>query len=523
MIFRTCTLTLAAALLAAPLALLAQTPEAAPIYRVRVTSRTAKAVNYRQGSTRIDFKGTMYLPLAKGEAKVENKDGRVALEVKLEKMEPAVKFGQPYMTYVLWAITPEGKASNLGPISVQNGRAALNVTTNLSSFALIVTAEPYYAVTTPSEYVVVENEVRQDTRGKVAMVDAKYELFQRGYWEEGNYPPLAMDNPKAPFEYYEAENALRISRKAGAEKYAAESLQKALIQMKWANDYLSRKGNNTKPIQMVAREATQFAEDARVLTLRRIEDERLENERQAAAKKAADAKAAAEASELQRQQAELQSQKDAAARREADMQRLVAEKQKAEAERQRMAAELESAKAAAATAEAERLRQAAQKGEQEAAEAARRAEAEKHSLRASLLARFNQILETRDTDRGLVVNMGDVLFDVGKFTLRPAAREVLAKFSGILLAYPTLNVAIEGHTDSTGGDELNQRLSEQRAESVKTYLIEQSIPPANISAAGFGKGMPISDNATAAGRQKNRRVELIVSGEVIGTKISPSR
>lgn len=487
--------------------------EPAPIYRVRVTSRTAKAVNYRQGSTRIDFKGTAYMPFAKGDARVENRNDRVALDVKLEKMEPATKFGAPFMTFVLWAITPEGNARNLGPLVLNRDKADLKVTTNFQSFALIVTAEPYYAVTVPSEYVVAENVVRSDTRGKVDLVDAKYELFQRGYWEEGHFQPLSQTNPKAPFEYYEAQNALRIARKAGAEKYAPESLQKALTQIKWADDYLSRSQDNTRPIQMVSREATQFAEDARVLAIKRIEDERLQNERAAAAKKAADAQAAQEA-------AELKQKREEEARRVAELERLRAEKEKAEAERQRMAAQLDAAKAAAATAEADRLRAEALKREQEAQEAARRAEAEKQALRASLLQRFNQILETRDSERGLVVNMGDVLFDVGKFTLRPAAREVLAKFSGILLAYPSLRVAIEGHTDSTGSDELNQRLSEHRAESVKTYLIQQSIPDANITAMGFGKAAPIADNNTAAGRQKNRRVEMIVSGEVIGTRIT---
>lgn len=494
--------------------------EGAPIYRVRVTSRTAKAVNYRQGNTRIDFKGTAYMPFAKGEARIQNRDGRVALDVRLEKLEPASKFGPPFMTYVLWAITPEGNARNLGPISLDRDRARLQVTTNFQSFAMIVTAEPYYAVTVPSEMVVLENEVRQDTRGKVDLVDARYELFQRGYWEEGKFEPLAMDDPKTPFEYWEAQNAMRIARWAQADKYAPESYQKAEAQIKQADVYRGRRGNNTQPIQMVSREATQFAEDARVVSLKRIEEERLANERAAAAKREADAKAARAAAEQRQREEE-------AARKQAEVDRLLAEKQKAEAERQRMAAELESARSAAAKAEADRARADAQAREQQASEAARRAEEaarqaleEKQALRASLLARFNQILTTRDTDRGLVVTMADVLFDVGKFDLRAEARERLARFSGVVLAYPTLRITVEGHTDSTGSDELNQRLSEQRADAVRNYLISQGLPRDMISSQGFGKNMPIADNATAAGRQQNRRVELIVSGEVIGTALT---
>lgn len=498
----------------------AQSGDSAPIYRIRVTSRTAKAVNYRQGNTRIDFKGTAYMPFAKGEARVQNRDGRVALDVRLEKMDPAAKFGPPFMTYVLWAITPEGNARNLGPITLDRDRARLQVTTNFQSFALIVTAEPYYAVTVPSEVVVLENEVRPDTRGKVDLVDARYELFQRGYWEEGKFAPLAMDDPKMPFEYYEAQNAMRIARWAQADKYAPESFQKAEAQVQQTDVYRGRKGNNTRPIQMVSREATQFAEDARVVALKRIEEERLANERAEAARREAEAKAARAAAEQRQREEE-------AARKQAELDRLMAEKQKAEAERQRMAAELESARAAAAKAEADRARAEALERERQAAEAARQAEeaarqalAEKQALRAALLNRFNQILETRDTERGLVVSMADVLFDVGKFNLRQEAREKLARFSGIVLAYPSLRITVEGHTDSTGSDELNQRLSEQRANEVRNYLISQGLARELITAEGFGKTMPIADNSTAAGRQQNRRVELIVSGEVIGTQLS---
>jgi outer membrane protein OmpA-like peptidoglycan-associated protein len=515
---------LAAAITAPAVPALPQAPaqggEGAPIYRVRVTSRTAKAVNYRQGNTKIDFKGTAYMPFAKGEARIQNRDGRVALDVRLEKMEPASTLGPPFMTYVLWAITPEGSARNLGPLTLDRDRTRLEVTTNFQSFAMIVTAEPYYAVTVPSEMVVLENEVRQDTRGKVDLVDARYELFQRGYWEEGKFPPLAMDDPKTPFEYYEAQNAMRIARWAQADKYAPESYQKAEAQVKQADVYRGRKGNNTKPIQMVSREATQFAEDARVVALKRIEEERLANERAAAAKREADAKAARAAAEQRQREEE-------AARKQADLNRLQAEKAKAEADRQRMSAELESARSAAAQAEADRARAEALARERQASDAARRAEEaarqaleEKQALRASLLARFNQILETRDTERGLVVNMADVLFDVGKFDLRQEAREKLARFSGVVLAYPSLRIAVEGHTDSTGSDELNQRLSERRAESVRNYLVSQGLDAATLTSAGFGKTMPIADNSTRDGRQQNRRVELIVSGEVIGTALT---
>jgi outer membrane protein OmpA-like peptidoglycan-associated protein len=495
---------LAGAVLAVP----AMGQSGTPIYRMTVTSKTAKAINYRQGSTKIAFKGTAYMPLAMGEAKVENKGtGSISLEVKLQKMESTAKFGPPYMTYVLWAVSPEGRPRNLGPVRLNRDKAELKVTTNLVNFALIVTAEPYFAVTVPSEIVVLENEPDRDTKGKVELVDAKYELFQRGYWEEGKFEAIPTGTPaKAPYELFEARNALRIAKWQQADKYAQESFAKAEASLKQAEEYSSRKKIEFKPAQMIAREATQNAEDARLIAIKRIEEERLDNERKAAAQREADAKAAREAAERQRQEAEKQRQAEEAARLRAQQEAARQAEAKVAADAARRQAELEAQKAAQARAEADRLRM--------------QAEEEKKALRASLLQRFNQILETTDTERGLVVNMADVLFDTGKFNLRAEAREKLAKFSGIMLNYPTLNVAVEGHTDSTGSDELNQKLSERRAEEVAAYLAKDGgLPAANITSAGFGKTRPVDDNSTAKGRQRNRRVELIISGEVIGTKI----
>jgi outer membrane protein OmpA-like peptidoglycan-associated protein len=144
-------------------------------------------------------------------------------------------------------------------------------------------------------------------------------------------------------------------------------------------------------------------------------------------------------------------------------------------------------------------------------------------LRQQLLQQFNLILETRDTARGLIVNMSDVLFDFNKYTLRPAAREKLAKISGIILSHPGLRLEVDGYTDSVGGDAYNQKLSEQRADSVRDYLTGQGLPGEGLTAMGFGKDNPVAPNDTAAGRQKNRRVELVVSGDIIGTPIGPSK
>lgn len=509
-------------------------------FRVDVVAKTAKAINYRHrsGATKIDFKGTANLPAAKGEAKVESKQGYIEIEVEYRNLQPANIHGAEYLTYVLWAVTPEGRASNLGEILLNGSSAKLNVTTELQAFGLIVTAEPYFAVTQPSDVVAMENVVRQDTVGKVDEIDAKFELLQRGQYAAIAGPPPVIDS-KVPLELYEARNALHIARATGAEKYAPETLKKSADLLAQAEGYQSRKAGR-KPVSMIAREAVQTAEDARVLTMKRREDERLEYERKASADREAAARAQAE------QQA-LQARESAERARLETERRTLAEKARAEAEADRAAAEKAKREAEAAsavlrklTAEANLAREAAEraKAEAEAARAAAMAEVElarqsvaianrmrlrvedeKIALRKQLLDQFNLILETRDSARGLIVNMADVLFDFGKYSLRPETREKLAKISGIVLAHPGLRLDVEGHTDSVGSEELNQKLSENRANAVRDYLIEQGINSDSVTARGFGKSQPAVPNDSALNRQKNRRVEMVISGEIIGTQL----
>lgn len=500
-----------------------------PIYRVTVTSRTAKAINYRHrsGATKIDFKGTTLMPQAHGEAKVESKSGYIEIEVEFRKLQPAQRFGPEYLTYVMWAVTPEGRAINLGEILLDSGGSGkLNVTSELQSFGLLITAEPYFAVTEPSDVVVLENDVRPDTRGKIEVVDAKFELLKRGAYtyhaDQSALRGMAGDS-KTPLYLWEARNAVQIARWAGADKYASDTFQKAENSLRQSEDYLKRK--QTKPTSMVAREAVQTAEDARILTVRRIEEERLANERAAAAQREADERARAEEARRQRELAEQQAKDEAerraaaeAARKTAEAERLAANQAKAEADAARAAAE--KAKAEALVQQQALAAQAAQaKLAADTAEKARAAaEAEKQALRDQLRQQLNSVLETRESARGLIVNMSDVLFDFGKYTLRSEAREKLARVSGILLTQPSLRVEVEGHTDSIGSEEFNQKLSEQRAATVRDYLVSNGLPIDKVTARGFGKTRPVASNDTNDGRQKNRRVELIVSGEAIGTQ-----
>ncbi|HSS96949.1 MAG TPA: OmpA family protein [Terriglobales bacterium] len=491
-----------------------------PVFRVKVVTRSTKAVNYRHrgGSTKVDFVGTQLMPEAKGSAKVNSKEGRLQINAEFSRMGPASKYGAQYLTFVLWAITPEGRSVNLGEVLSDDGSTKIEVTTDLQAFGMIVTAEPYFAVVRPSNVVVLENVIRQETKGFETPIDARFDMLEGDQYVVdvgATQLPSANSAPNTPVDLLEARNAVAIAKAAGADQYAGDSLKKAQDMLDRAEDYLKRKQGRT-PIGTAARGATQMAEDARVITLQKKHQEKVEAERRriedARMKAEADAKAAAEAEA----KAKAQSEEDARRRAQAEADRMAAEKAQAEAQRLQAEADAQRATADAARAQAQLEQQKAQAEADRQRLAAEDAIKQKEEMRARLLKQLNQVLETRDTPRGLVVNMPDVLFDSGQYTLKPAARERLARISGIVLAYPELKLEVEGHTDSIGGDEFNQRLSEKRANSVRDYLVDSGISMETIIARGFGKTQPVADNATSEGRKLNRRVEMIVSGDVIG-------
>ncbi|WP_334266309.1 OmpA family protein [Edaphobacter sp. HDX4] len=459
------------------------------LYRVKVVQRDLDAVNYlhRSGSTRIAFKGTPLLPMAKGEAKVTSERGGITIDARFEGLTPANGFGREYLTYVLWAITPDGRPNNLGEILPAGTKNNITVTTALQSFGLVVTAEPYFSVTQPSDLVVLENQIIQDkTNGVLEKVNAHYMLLPRGtYAETGGansvIDPITRDE-HMPLELYEANNALRIAQQAGADKYAKDIYGEAMLDLKNATDILSGKKRDTKMGITYARQAVQRAEDARLVTLRRQAAERQHN------------------AEMAQQQAQLQAQQSAL-----DAERARAAQAQADAERAR--AEAAAAQAQAQAAQAQAQANMAQKNADTAKEA-----------RERLLAQLNSVLATSETARGLIVNMSDVLFDTGKYTLKPATQISLAKVAGILQAYPGLKLQVEGYTDSTGSPEFNQKLSENRAGAVRDFLVTQGVSANNIVATGYGMAKPVADNNTAKGRALNRRVQLVVSGEAIGVQ-----
>jgi outer membrane protein OmpA-like peptidoglycan-associated protein len=450
-------------------------------------SRGVQAVNYNANtSSKIEFKGTALMPSAQGEAKVENKKGIITITADFEKLGSATQFGPEFLTFVLWAITPEGLPNNLGELPVKGDKSKLVATTRLPSFGMIVTAEPYFAVAYPSEEVVLEGLPGSDAKGAVTPVQTK--LLKRSSYEEAKLEPMTID-PKTPLVVYEARNALRIAKAQQADKYAPDAWAKAQASSARMEDYIARKQKN--PILTVARDTVQQAEDARTIAIRKAADEEAAALKQAQDQKMAEQKA-------QQQAAELAAANDAAARAKAESQPQQAEMERQKAEAAKKQADLEA---------------------QKSAEAAAKAEREQQELRAQLLAQLNAVLQTKDTPRGLVVTMADILFATGKYDLAPAARERLAKLSGILLAHPGLKLTIEGYTDSTGSEDFNLKLSGQRADAVRDYLIQEGLNGENISSKGLGMANPVADNKTADGRKQNRRVEIIVSGEAIGTKI----
>ncbi len=558
-----------------------------PIFVVHTTTRTVQAVNYQHhgGSTKINFAGTAMMPSANGVAEVKSQRGSIAIEAEFGELQKPTAFGTEYLTYVLWAISPEGRPINLGEVLVGgNHRSKLKVTTNLQAFAMVVTAEPYYAVRQPSDVVVLENVVRSDTRGTTEAVNAKYELMGRGGYIPTGYKfdPVVLD-ARLPLEFMEARNALRIAESEGAERFANESYQHAVKLMDTANAYAIDRHSSKKDLIATSRETVQTAEDARAIAVKNLEeairkgeirnsasalaqsqsetDEATRQRNQAQSDnalaqsdndraQAANARAQADnaLAQTQRSQAEAdnataqsnsalaqsdrnRAQADAAASQaglaaaqadaatsQAGMAAAQANSTRAQADTARAQADMAANQAAsaaqinAANAEANQSRAAEQRAQQNEHQAV----SDKAALRAQLEERLNQILQTRDSARGLIINMSDVLFDSGKFSLNPGAREKLAKVAGILMSYPSLNTQVGGYTDNVGSDDMNQTLSQNRAGSVRDYLVKQGVAAGSVSATGFGNSSPVASNDNSGGRQSNRRVELVVSGEAIG-------
>ncbi len=472
----------------------AQGPNGVYIYHVHVVERQLDAVNYlnRSGSTHVGFTGTNLMPGAHGEAKVNSLTGKTDIDAHFDHLTPANGFGPEYLTYVLWAISADGRPQNLGELELSGGKASLEVTSGFQAFGMIVTAEPYYAVSQPSDVIVLQNVFTDKTNGILQQVNIHYQLLPKGlYANTAGAKSIShpiTDREHTPLALYEAYNAQRIAQSVGADKYAPDIMKEVATDIQNAQDIQSSKHRDVKMEFTYARSAVQRSEDARIVTLRKQAQERQQE--------AQDAKVAAQQQAQQSQLQAVQSQADADAAAAAQ----------ARAEAAKARADADAANARAQAAEAQHQAQASQ---QDAA-----------ATREKLRAQLNSVLATSESARGLIVNMSDVLFDTAKFTLKPNTQVSLAKVATILQLYPDLKVQVEGYTDSIGSDAYNQTLSENRANAVHDFLVQNGVPAANVTAAGYGKADPVADNSTAAGRAQNRRVNLVVSGQAIGVQTS---
>jgi outer membrane protein OmpA-like peptidoglycan-associated protein len=469
-------------------AALAQQTGPAPIYHVTVVERTVKAINYqyRSGPTPIDFRGTILLPKGKGQALVESKQGHTEIDAHFEKLTEPTRFGREYLTYVLWALTPEGRPINLGEVVASHSdKAHLRVTTGLQAFALIVTAEPYAEVRQPSDVVVFENAVRPDTVGKIEEVNARYELLPRGAyaWQEPDQsqykppdtPKVSMSKYEELLEVYQAQNALGIAESARASQYAPNTYAKAQQLLADARQLQASKADSARVIE-TAREAAQTAEDARLIATRRAQEQQvLSAQAQIAAAQQAQAASAAQA-------AQAQADAERAARERAEAQ-IQAAQQPAQA---RVVIETPSTHPQQETAA--------------------------HSaLRMRLLEQLNGPLATRDTPRGLVATVPNSAFNGG--ALNPDERTRVARIAAILVANPGLRVEVEGNSDT----EQAAPLSWKRAEAVRLALVSAGVSPNAVTSRGLGNTRPLASNATPAGRDANDRVEIVISGDPIGS------
>jgi outer membrane protein OmpA-like peptidoglycan-associated protein len=450
-------------------------------------------------------------------------------------MKPAQSFGPEYLTYVLWAITPEGRPENLGEVVLKDKNdkdSDLHVSSNLQSFGMIVTAEPYFGVTRPSDLVVMENQIGPNLKADIRPIDARFAAVDKteyGVNVQRADLPASSAEKDVPLELLEARNALVIAKAADAKQYAESSWTKAESALTDAeNAYRRDKGSSE--VGTAARLAVQTAEDARLMAIRKKQEEKVAQERaeaqqrqQETQQRADEARMRADQESQRAQQAQLDAQRQEEQRKQAELDKQSADRARQDAElaAQRAADERRQAEDAKqqALAQQQQLAQQAQQAQlqaQQADQARQEAERQVQETRQRLQTQLNSVLQTRESARGLIVNMNDVLFDTGKATLKPGARVKLAKVAGIVMAYPDLKLQVEGFTDSTGSEDFNQQLSERRANTVRDFLSSQGVPAATITSQGFGESEPIATNDSAAGRQLNRRVELVVSGQAIG-------
>jgi outer membrane protein OmpA-like peptidoglycan-associated protein len=452
------------------------------------------ALSFREGrSTDVDIVGLSPRPGRIGEADIKRNEGRTRIKLRIdESLRHPQSLGSLYTTYVLWAVAPEGRTENLAELPPTQ-HFDVEATTSFDTFGLIITAEPYAAVSRPGARLVAEGAPRTDTRAQVETATIEY----------APSPERLAGRPdradfKTPLLVLGAHRAVEMAKAAGASEHADTELREAEVKLTALDQLSHGKKKLSKDAETLARDVMRLAEHARIVTADRQEQARRAEERTAA--RTAIRRAETDAD---RAEAKAAVERENAAQAREDAERADREAAKARASMRDAQDETEHARAdeVSARTEADRARAEAREAQQDKAE-----------MQAQLYRSLSAILETRREARGLIVNLSDVLFDFDRASLKPGAREKLSRLSGILLAYPgRYDIEVEGHTDSIGSHEYNLRLSEDRARSVSSYLRDAGIPAARITrVTGFAETRPVASNDNTAGRQMNRRVELII-------------
>lgn len=456
---------------------------------------------WSEGTIKLAMKGTDLARNASGEVRVRSRTNFNELDLRVKGLPTPQSLGPEFLTYVVWAISPAGIGSNLGELALERGEGRLRAQTDLQSFGLIVTAEPYFATSMPSDSAVLQNAPSPDEKRTPAQSPVAGRFMPRGQYrvgaEAGEVKPFSFE-PGVPLDVYQARNALQIAKRTRMDQFVNTAYGQAEDLLKRADELYF--GGDARASTAAAREAVQVVGDGVRISLERQEALRNDLLQRAADDRVRRATSTAEDASRRMEEALRMQQSAQEAARAAELQR-----QKAEDE-MRLAVE-------------ERRR--AQQEAIQAREVAQKLVQEQHQLRDLLIQRLNQVLETEDTDRGLVVKLSDILFDPGRFTLKPETRVLLARIAGILSWAPGIQVQVEGHTDNTGDATRNQALSEQRAAAVANFLVEQGMPASNLSSVGYGESRPLEPNSTRTGRERNRRVDLVLSGEMIGASIAP--
>jgi outer membrane protein OmpA-like peptidoglycan-associated protein len=485
--------------------------------------RTTLAVRYIENKkTTVNLTGTSLAPRVLGRTDVEYKKNDARIKLKVESLDSPQTFGAFYTTFVVWAVTPEGQAENL--MELPSGYSAeVQTQSAAQTFGIIISAEPHSAVKMPSQKVVAETTLPKNAQTGVQTTQAEYRADKGRLYETAEDSILKADY-STPRLVLGARRSMDIARRAGAREFANDELRQAETKMQTLEQLWPRNLKDETKFSGMARDVMRLSQVARTLAVEREEQARIEDERQARLRALEEARQQAERAKAEAERTRLEAEK---ARAEAERAKALADAAKLEADKSARTAEEERTRRQQAAREAEAARQreeteraSAEKAREEAArleiEKARQqmeeVKRERDAALQKLYVSLSEILDTKRETRGFIVNLGDVLFDTGRATLKPGAKEKLSKLAGILLAYPgALLLEIEGHTDSVGSDELNNKLSQNRAEAVRDYLTGAGVKTEKIKGVrGFGKTKPIAPNETAAGRQANRRVEVVI-------------